>query len=760
MESSLTRKGPKHTWKFFRAGGFDQVRLETGADLAALDQLDQKLWVALACPIVGLEFDARTLALLDTNQDGRIRASEILAAVKWMVACLKNPDDLLAGASTLPLAAIREDTPEGKKVLSTVKEVLKGLGKAQAQSIGPEDTESTSKILEKTSFNGDGVVPAEAAAHPTVEAAIKDIMGCVGSKVDRSGKPGVTRELIDQFFKEAQAFVDWQHNAEKDPAILPLGPLSTAAAGALEPMRAKIEDFFVRCRLAAFDPRAASAMNRDEKDLAAVGATDLSVTSTALAGLPLARVEAGRALPLREGLNPAWAGRVAKLREDLVKPLLGDRDTLSEADWAKILAAFAAHDTWRAAKPATTVEKLGLARLQELLSGGTLGAIIALIDQDLAREPEFNSLSEVDRLVHYHRDLYRLLCNFVSFHDFYSRKRKAIFQVGTLYLDQRSCEMTIRIEDLAKHAGMAHLSYTQLAYCECVRRNSGEKMTIAAAFTAGDSDNLTVGRNGIFYDRSGRDWDATVVKLIENPISIRQAFWSPYKRVLRWAEEQVAKRAAAADAASTDKLTGAVAAGAAGAEPAKPAAPPPKSKIDIGVVAALGVAVGGITAALGALMQSLFGLGIWMPLGFIGLVLMISGPSMIIAWLKLRRRNLGPLLDASGWAVNARALVNLPFGRSLTGQAKLPSGSKRDRHDPYAVKHGKRNVILVLLIILALGATWFFGWLDPLLPKPIKSSSVLGAGSSAATAEQPAPPPSAAQGAAPAPSATPAPPAP
>ncbi len=63
-----------HIWKFFRAGGFDQVRLDTGADLLSLNELDQKLWVALACPTTGLEFDADTLALIDTDQDGRIRA--------------------------------------------------------------------------------------------------------------------------------------------------------------------------------------------------------------------------------------------------------------------------------------------------------------------------------------------------------------------------------------------------------------------------------------------------------------------------------------------------------------------------------------------------------------------------------------------------------------------------------------------------------------------------------------------------------------
>lgn len=90
---------------------------------------------------------------------------------------------------------------------------------------------------------------------------------------------------------------------------------------------------------------------------------------------------------------------------------------------------------------------------------------------------------------------------------------------------------------------MAPLSRAYLAYCDVSRTASAEKMTIVAAFTAGDSDNLMVGRNGVFVDRDGKDWDATITKLVENPIPIRQAFWSPYKKLLRFIEEQIAKRA-------------------------------------------------------------------------------------------------------------------------------------------------------------------------------------------------------------------------
>src|SRR5690606_13529205 len=226
----------------------------------------------------------------------------------------------------------------------------------------------------------------------------------------------------------------------------------------------------------------------------------------------------------------------------------------------------------------------------------------------------------------YLRDLCRLARNFVNFQQFYQHEEPAIFQVGTLYLDQRSTELCLRVDDVAKHALMAPLSRSYLVYCDCVRKVSGEKMTIAAAFTNGDSDILMVGRNGLFYDRAGRDWDATVTKLVENPISLREAFWSPYKKLVRFIEEQVAKRAAASEAAADSRLLGTADKVGKSASGGHTEQAVPK-KLDIGVVAAIGVAVGGITAAIGALLQAFCGLGIWMPLGLVGLLLLISGPS-------------------------------------------------------------------------------------------------------------------------------------
>ena len=211
----------------------------------------------------------------------------------------------------------------------------------------------------------------------------------------------------------------------------------------------------------------------------------------------------------------------------------------------------------------------------------------ALIQADLALATEYEQITSVAKAVRVNRDFGRLLRNFVNFADFYGKQAGA-FQAGTLYLDARALRLTVPVADVSKHAVLATSSDAYLVYCELKR--DAKTRSIAAAITNGDAENIFVGRNGIFYDHEGADWDATITKVIANPISIREAFWTPYKKLVRVIEDNVTRRAAAADATSTDKLT---AAGTATAV-ADNAVVPPTKKIDLGTAAAIGVAIGGI----------------------------------------------------------------------------------------------------------------------------------------------------------------------
>lgn len=273
------------------------------------------------------------------------------------------------------------------------------------------------------------------------------------------------------------------------------------------------------------------------------------------------------------------------------------------------------------------------------------------------------------------RDFYRLLRNFVTFEDFYRKDIQAIFQAGTLVIDQRACTLCLRVNDMGKQNAQAGASGMFLVYCDCESKKLGQKMQIVAAMTVGDIRNLTVGKNALFYDNQGNDWDAVVTKIIDNPISISQAFWSPYRKFGAWVTDLINKSAAEKDSKGFADLTAKVQEGAKNT----PAAgeKPKVQAFDIakfaGIFAAIGMAVGYIGAFFTSVVGGFAALKWWQDiLAVLGILLVISGPSMFLAWMKLRKRNLAPVLNANGWAINADVMVSVVFGNTLTTQAQFP----------------------------------------------------------------------------------------
>lgn len=590
-------------WRFFRAGGFDQVRLETAAELRALAQLDQKLWVALSCPVKGIEFDPQTLALIDSDNDGHVRAPELIRAIEWASARLLNPEVLTEKRQGIALTDLRTDDEEGQGIAAAASQLVRDLGKSGQDILTVEET--------------------------------------------RAAQAGFAKSALSA----------WETSGNE---VRPLGDATAQAFDAMLAVTKKIDDYFVRCQLAAFDERAGVALNASDDAFKALSSQALSTDVSGIEGMPIAKVTPSLVLNLTLGVNPAWAERLTTFNQLTVAPVLGQQTTLNQEQWHELRKNLAPYKAWLDAKPEPT-----------------------------AADPGVRGLEKLARLV---RDLQTLANNFVAFKDFYTRQGKATFQVGTLYLDGRSCELCVAVNDAARHASLASLSRIFLVYCECVR--GSQKMTIAAAFTAGDSDQLIVGRNGVFYDRQGQDWDATITSIISHPISLSQAFWSPYKQLARMISTQMHKLAASKAQASEDRM--ALAALQATRVPGSdktaanvPTAPTAPSAFDVGkfagIFAAIGLAVGAIGTALATALTGLFALHWWqIPLALLGLMLAISTPAVILAALKLRSRNLGPILDANGWAINARARINIPFGRTLTEVAMLPANAERSLSDPYA----------------------------------------------------------------------------
>lgn len=702
-------------WRFFRAGGFDQVRIETGAELADLDQLDQKLWVALGCPIQGLEFDARTLAFLDLDQDRHIRAPELLAAIAWVKVRLCDIE-ALARPEPLALAAIHTGTPEGQRILASARTILTHLGKKEATHISVEEAAHHRLLFPANEPNGDGIIPPQLATDPAIQAVLYHILAYCGGEPDRSGELGVTAAHVTRFLSEATQYL--QHYTQQKTEITPFGTETARAWQSICAVKDKINDYFVRCQLAAFDTQASAYLNSVAEDWQTIRAHTLTKETAAIQQLPLAHIEADRPLPLEQGLNPAWQQAMLLFKEQVCTPLFGPtQTTLTLAQWETILALFMPYEqALSVPEENNLLATISVDDLHFICQDTTKAAIDALIAQDLAVAEEANGIEDVEKLTRYCRDLMCLANNFVSFADFYQRKRKALFQAGTLYLDGRSCELCLYVTDPARHNHLASLSKLYLVYCDCFRGT--EKIAIVAGFTAGDGDQLMVGRNGIFYDHQGQDWHATVTKIIDHPISLRQAFWSPYKKVGNLLSEQMQKFAAARAKAVEEKANQTLVQSTTKLTALKPTTAPlaTPTPFDIskfaGIFAALGLAVGALGTAVASIFTGLLALKFWqMPLVFGGILLTVSGPSLVMAWFKLKARTLAPLLDANGWAINARAKINLPFGSTLTQVAVLPPHAERALFDPFAEKKtawrwwiGLLGLLFLLLMVL------FFYW--------------------------------------------------
>ena len=327
----------------------------------------------------------------------------------------------------------------------------------------------------------------------------------------------------------------------------------------------------------------------------------------------------------------------------------------------------------------------------------------------------------LEKLLLLTRDFCTLLRNFVSFQDFYAKRGKAllgrgdakdtpwaIFQAGTLVIDQRACNLCLKVSDMAKHNTQAPDSGMFLIYCNCKHQATGQTMQIVAAMTVGNIRNLKVGKNALFYDRQGRDWEAEVVKIIDNPISIGQAFWSPYRKLGDWISGLITKSAAEKEKKSFADMTAKLQTTPAATPATTPLDQKKMEAFDIakfaGIFAAIGMAVGYIGSFLTSLATGVKDIATYawwaLPVAIISLLLVVSGPSMILAWMKLRKRNLAPLLNANGWAVNADAIVSVLFGNTLTDQAQYPLVKVKD---PFAKKglskSGKWSIAIAAIVV-------------------------------------------------------------
>lgn len=682
----------------------DQVVLQTSADIEALAELDPKLWVVLAMPITQHRC-SDALKLLDIDHDGKVKTAEILGAVEKLKAAFTSLDVLFSENTSIKQELIKD------KSLNNACKIAAQIAGSNIDKIDLDIVDKAIELFNTQLWNGDGVIVIESTDEPEVKEYIAALIAGGYCTQDSSGNMGVDLASIEAFKKEAQDFLSWIEIGEALKKELPFTDLDTALA-AYKSVATIVDDYFQKCALLGLTGKP-DALNALMVKITEALSSAPENNREALRILPLSIPQIDGFLDIHGPFNPFYEPQ-ARAFFGIASAAYELDSKLERESWKRIVDDMEKYETWLAAKPVGRAQSIPPVRLKEMIQDSSLNKLLLLIEKDLQEAPRAEALRQLRDLLIIKRDFLKILRNFVTMDDFYAT-RKSIFQSGRLFLDGREFELCLDVNNPNAHPSLVSLSNMYLVYCD-IFRTSGEKRTIIAGITAGEADGIYIGRNGIYIDDEGANWNATITRVLIQPISIREAFFSPYRWLARTIESLIVKRASTTESERQNQMKSAaektLEAPIEGPQVNSQAV---AKKIDVGTVAAIGVALGSIGAMITSILSLFIGLGVWMPLGIALVFLLISGPSMILAAIKLRKRDLSPILNAEGWAVNGHLLLNIIFGSSLSHLATLPSNSVRTLNDPYAPKRKPWVLYLLILLIILAIAAWLLGWIEPII---------------------------------------------
>ena len=691
--------------RFVRYGRTCQLRIEDYRDIISIPDLNDALWTATSAPVSAFDCDPAFAAFMDSDGNGRIRTDEVRAAIQWLQSRISQPEKLHWGAEALALEAVVADVPEGRQLLDGARYVLNAEGRTDAPSIDLPLVRGFLAALTQRPLNGDGIIIPEAAERDELSSFIADVISCTGGTTDACGKPGMSARNLEAFNSAARAFLEWRNKAQAagDGTTSRVMPLGDATAGAYEVFirnSDKIDQYFALCRALQFEPNLASHIKSQASHFEGGELISSDRLNAWLERFPLARPREAMELSLEAGmLNPAYRSWIAALKAEVLAPVLGtDRDALSEPEWLRVKEALFPFGAYLAEKQGANVEKLPLETIQGYLDGDFSSRALELIACDSEVAGVLSQVRELERMLLCQKYLLRFLNNFVCFSDLYSPERRAMFEIGSAVIDGRWFNLAIKVDNLAEHAEQARTSNLFTVYLELTRQAADVRRVVALPATSGSRGNLVVGKRGVFLDTGGMEHEARIVRIIENPISVKEALTAPFVRLSTFVVGKIEALSASSEQElqkSTDRLV---------AEPPARTAPSEAgvTAARSGLLVGLSLSAAAIGSAFAFITKTFAGMSRTQALlGLLGAVVVVMVPVSVIAILKLRSQDLSALLEACGWAINTRMRLTSQQRRQFTRRPPYPQG---------ATGTPPRQWVLFLLLALLVGAVaWLLG---------------------------------------------------
>lgn len=672
---------------FQDVGGAWHLKVDGEIALSRIHELDPARWAVTSVPVVDLQCDAGFIAFMDPSKKGRILVNGVIEARDWLFKHLSGRTRIAARVEDLRLDDIDIKNPDADKLRKAALRVLKEIGSADSPNITLKQVRDYRASFAKLLANGDGILCEKTAPGDDLKTFIKDIIATVGGVPEASGETGAGLAQLDKFLAQAAVYEAWRAKGSTadglpNPDVHPWGDNTASAAALVKEFDEKLEQYFWQCDLLRQEPTAVAKARIPAAELDALSPNDQAAIQKALAFAPITEPLANGTLPLDAPLNPFYEVGFKKLVDQVITRALGaDAKVLTRDTWRATKATFNPYWAWIDAKPAEPFDKLSADTLKEYCTGSLPDKFRATVAIDLEAAPEVAQLEGLEKLVLYQRWLVEFTNNFINLSNLYNPRIRTIFELGTMVIDGRKLEFTIRVVNRAEHKKVATESRIFLVYAAIFDDPTKPALyEVAAPVTKGERGRLVAGKRGVFYAVDGKVYDAVVLEVLEHPISIPEAVKAPFRRTAEFIGKRVEEFAASRQAASEASAKAALEKGTATAAGAKPGE---AKKLDpavlAGVVASGGLALAAVGSALAFIVSALAKISFLAAIkAIISILLVICFFAGFLGWLKLRLRNLGPIFEANGWAVNPKMKVKGRLASIFTRAPGLPADHIKD----------------------------------------------------------------------------------
>ena len=618
--------------------------------LAGAAELDSAFWVATGAPVSGINMDSAFLDLVDTDDDGRIMTAEVRSAITWIVGVMREKSGIDVGSDSLSPDALEAGTPEAESI---EKIADRGSGVVTLALVRQLIADAAGRAV-----SNEGVVLPSAIGDEELRNYLEDVVTVTGGSPHPSGAVGASSDDGAEFLRRLTVYRKWHESAPDDARRF--GDRSRDVWRAVEALGPKVAQYFTLCHAVSLTPDLLAGPKPE------IGLTDLTALETRLRQEPLARPRETGELVLNEAINPYFRKELRVIREFVMPVLFPGEGVLREDDWELIEAAIAPFSAWERSRPTSDFDDIPLERVRGSTGDDLQSRLDSLSDEAAEELITTADLQLAEKLLLFQANILRLANNFVSFPELYDPKRRAVFEMGTLVIDGRHLTFSIVAQDPETHQSRVAASGMYVLYVRVFGRPADENgvrptmYTLAVPVTAQTAGNLGQGKRGVFYDLEGTEHDAEVIAVVTNPVSIRSALARPFKRIVEVIGNKIDTVATEAEA-----RLGAAATGTTAPAPATEAVSIP------GLLAGGGVAIAALGSGFAYLASTLSATPWWHILVALGgALLAIVIPTYVSAFRRIRRRDLSAVLEASGWAINARMRLTRRQSRTFTVRPK------------------------------------------------------------------------------------------